>query len=102
MIASLFNLQSRNDGGNKTVSVSAVADAAGGTETIHFQILDQTKTKEVTFAANQGQIVSVSHTAEGVGLVAVTVQGSKQSIHKILNVDAPRGEGEMGQYEPFR
>jgi hypothetical protein len=92
MIAGFQNLQSFNDGQTKKVSVFALEDASGGMETVQFQILDQTKTVTVNFAANQGQVVTMVHDASGTGLVVVTAANSGQSIRRILNVDKQPGD----------
>lgn len=89
MIAGFIRLQSVNKDGTKTVSVRATEDATGGTETITFEIIDQTKTVTVTFAPNATETVSVNHTATGEGLVTVTAANSPQSIQRILNLDKP-------------
>lgn len=89
MIAGFINLQSFNKGGTKSVSVSATEDATGGTETINFEIIYQTKSVQVTFAPNQSQTVTVNHTTSGQGLVTVTAVGSKQSIQRMRDVDKP-------------
>jgi hypothetical protein len=92
MIAGFLNLQSLNDGTSKKVSVLATEDASGGTETINFQILNQAKSVQVTFAPNQSQVVSVVHTASGKGLVTVSATGSPQKASCILDVDKQPGD----------
>jgi hypothetical protein len=92
MIAGFQNLQSLNDGQTRKVSVFALEDASGGMETVQFQILEQPKTVNVNFAANQGQAVTVAHDASGNGLVVVTAANSGQSIRRILNVDKQPGD----------
>lgn len=87
MISSFLNLASSNDGATKKVSVAALSDASGGMETFQFQILDQAKTVQVNFAANQWQTVSVVHTATGKGTVSVKATGSLVSETDILDVD---------------
>jgi hypothetical protein len=92
MIAGFQNLQSFNDGQTRKVSVFALEDASGGMETVQFQILEQPKTVNVNFAANQGQAVTVAHDASGTGLVVVTAANSGQPIRRILNVDKQPGD----------
>ncbi len=99
MIASFLSLQSSNDGNTKTVSVYAQEDATGGIETIHFQIIDQFKSVAVRFAPNEGQMVTVDHTASGQGLVTVTAVNSPVRASAVLNVDPQFGEGRMGRTE---
>jgi hypothetical protein len=99
MIASFLSLQSSNDGTIKTVSVYAQEDATGGAETIHFQIIDQFKSVEVRFAPNEGQMVTVTHTAAGQGLVTVTAVNSPAKASAILNVEPQFGEGRMERTE---
>jgi prolyl-tRNA synthetase len=89
MIAGFIRLQSVNKNGKKTVSVRATEDAAGGTETITFEIIDQTKTVQVKFDPNATQTVSVDHTASGEGLVTVTAANSPQTIQRVMDVDKP-------------
>jgi hypothetical protein len=89
MIAGFIKLQSVNKDGTKTISVRATEDATGGTETITFEIINQTKTVQQTFAPNATQTVSVDHTATGKGLVTVTAANSPQSIQRMLDVDKP-------------
>jgi hypothetical protein len=89
MIAGFIRLQSVNKDGTKTISVRATEDATGGTETITFEIINQTKIVQPTFAPNTTQTVSVNHTASGKGLVTVTAANSPQSIQRILDVDKP-------------
>jgi hypothetical protein len=101
MIAGFLNLQSFNDGTTKTASVFAQEDANGGTEILQFRILDQFKSVQVRFTPNQGQTVSVAHTASGQGLVTVTAQNSPQSASRILNVDQQPGDGGTGQATTF-
>jgi hypothetical protein len=87
MISGFLNLQSFNDGTTKKVSVFAQEAGNGGLETIQFQVIDQALSVQVSFAANQGQMVSVVHTASGKGLVVVTAANSPQTTQKMLNVD---------------
>jgi len=89
MIAGFIRLQSVNKDGTKTVSVRATEDPTGGPETITFEIIDQTKIVQQTFAPNATQTVSVNHTATGEGFVTVTAAKSPQSIQRWLNVDKP-------------
>lgn len=90
MIAGFIRLQSViNKDGTKTVSVRATEDATGGTETITFEIINQTIPVKVTFDPNTTQTVSVNHTASGKGLVTVTAANSPQSIQRILDLDKP-------------
>jgi len=99
MIVELLSLQSFSDGETKKVSVFAREDAAGGVETLQFHILDQVKSVSVQFAPNQGQVVTVTHTASGQGLVSVTAANSSQRIDKILNVDQQSEDGGMDRVE---
>jgi|SRR5580704_3150929 hypothetical protein len=92
MIAGFLNLQSFNDGTTKTVSVFAQADAAGGMETINFVIVGENHSVQVSFASNQGQVVTMAHTAAGQGLVIVTALNSPQSSKRFLNVDKQPGD----------
>jgi hypothetical protein len=92
MINSFLNLQSFNDGQTKSVSVLATEDATGGTETLTFVIIDQTKTVTVNFASNQSQTVKVNHTASGKGLVKVSAANSQQTLSEILDVDKIPGD----------
>jgi len=92
MIAGFLNLESANDGTTRTVSVFALEDATGGTETLQFQILDQAKTVTAIFAKNEGKTVSVTHTATGTGLVTVTAAGSAQTSRRILDLDQQPGD----------
>lgn len=95
MIAAFGNLQCFNDGTTKAVSVVAVADASGGTETINFVIFDQTKTVQVKFAPNQMQTVRVTHTASSGGkpvLVKVSAPPSPQTITALLDIDKIPGD----------
>ena|ERR1039458_6856665 len=99
LIVSFLNLQSFNDGTEKTVSVFAQEDAAGGTETLQFRILGQVKSVTVQFAPSQGQVVTVTHTASGQGLVSVTAANSSQRTDRILNVDQQSEDGGMDRVE---
>jgi len=96
MITIFRNLQSFNDGTTKSVSVAATS--SGGTETIHFKIIDQPdKPVTVNFPAAGGkQTVSVNHTASGTGLVKVTADNSTATIEKMLNVDKKPGDSGTG------
>lgn len=92
MIIDFITLKCANDGTTKTVTVFAKEDATGGVETIKFVIIDQPKTLQVTFAPNQGQPVTVTHTASGTGEVVVTAAGSQKTIKRILDVDKQPGD----------
>jgi predicted phosphatase len=99
MIAGLLNLQSFNDGSTKKVSVYALEDASGGLETLLFQVLDQSTSVQVQFAPNQGQVVTVTHTASGQGAVSVMAANSSLRIFRILNVDKQPGDSGTGADE---
>src|ERR1039457_3792587 len=92
MILGLSNLVSTNDGTTKTVSVAALEDSSGGTETLQFQILDQAQTANVHFDPNQEKRVAVIHTATGKGLVTVTATGTAQTAERTLDVDKKPGD----------
>jgi|HubBroStandDraft_4_1064222.scaffolds.fasta_scaffold85279_2 hypothetical protein len=96
MIAGFRNLQSFNDGhGNKSVSVVAAEDAAGGMETLTFVIFNQTVTTQVNFTPNQMQTVTVRHTASSGGtevLVQVSAANSTQTLNALLDIDKVPGD----------
>jgi hypothetical protein len=92
MIAGFQNLESANDGTTRTVSVFALEDASGATETLKFQILGQPQTRTVVFAPNEGKTVTVTHTETGKGLVTVTATGSSQTSRRILDVGKQPGD----------
>ena len=92
MISGFLNLESSNDGTTKKISVFATEDGTGGMETFQFTILNQVKTVQMNFAPNQGQQVTVVHTATGTGLVTVTATGSPQKSKRILDVDKIPGD----------
>jgi hypothetical protein len=96
MITMFRNLHSFNDGKTKSVSVSATS--TGGTERIHFKIIDQPdEPVTVIFPATGGkQTVPVVHTAAGSGLVKVTADNSDATIEKMLNVDKQPGDDGSG------
>jgi hypothetical protein len=95
MITMFRNLQSFNDGKTKSVSVSATS--TGGTERIHFKIIDEDDTPvTVTFAAGGKQTVPAVHTKSGRGLVKVTADNSDKTIEKMLNVDKQPGDDGSG------
>jgi hypothetical protein len=96
MIAGFGDLQSFNDGRTKSVSVVAAEDATGGMETLTFVIIDQTKTVKVNFASNQIQLVKVTHTASGKGLVKVSAANSPQTLTQLLDVDKQPGDDGTG------
>lgn len=92
MIASFQYLRSHNDGGTRSVSVFATEDAAGGSETVTFTILDQTRTVQVDFAPRQSQLLKVDHTASGRGLVTVSASNSPRRLEAMLDLDLPGDE----------
>ncbi len=92
MISAFIDLESSNDGTTKTVSVFAIPDAAGGMETIRFDIVGELHSVQVNFLGGQGQMVTMAHTAAGQGLVIVTALNSPQSSKRLLNVDKQPGD----------
>jgi len=80
----------------KSVAVTAREDASGGMETITFNINGQIKSVQLNFASNQMQVVTVTHTASGTGLVEVTAANSPQSLTQMLNVDKIPGDDGNG------
>jgi hypothetical protein len=92
VIIALGNIESANNGTTKTVSVFALEDGTGGTETLQFTIIDQHVTQQETFQPNQGKTVTVTHTASGKGLVIASAVGSKESAMAFLHVDKQPGD----------
>ncbi len=92
MIVALGNIESANNGSSKTVSVFVLVDAAGGSESLQFTIIDQHVSQQETFKPNQGRTVTVPHKASGKGLVIVSAVGSKESAMAFLDVDKQPGD----------
>jgi hypothetical protein len=90
MIVDLMNLVSTNDANGKRVTVFAVEDSKGGPEKFTFRIGSQTIPVTQTFAPNDGQPVSVTHTESGKCRVVVTVDGSPQTIDEMRDLDKAR------------
>ncbi|RPJ87496.1 MAG: hypothetical protein EHM18_00850 [Acidobacteria bacterium] len=91
MIKLLANISTQNTGGVKTASVFAMNDETAGTQTITFTIIDQTQVQTEDFGADESKVVTVNHTASGLGFVQA-VSGPARDL-RFCNVDAPDGSG---------
>jgi hypothetical protein len=93
-------LQAFNDGKVppvKSVSVVALEDSSGGSETITFNINGQIKVVQVNnIPANQMQPVSVTHTSSGKGPVQVSAANSPKKLTVELDLDKVPGDDGSG------
>ena len=91
MINLLINITTSNAGGSKKACVFATNDATAGQQTITFTVIDQTHVATEQFAAGEGKVVCVNHTATGQGFV-VASSGTSMD-RRFCNVDAANCDG---------
>jgi hypothetical protein len=87
----LINITTTNAGGAKKACVFARNDNVAGPQTITFTVVNQTHVVNEQFAAGEGKVVCVTHTATGQGFVVA--RSGDEMDRRFCNVDAANCDG---------